>query len=493
MKNHNQPPRWTFLATLATAVAAMPITALAENREITSGTEVESDRSYQSFGTVPALKVINNGTSYSGTNISISLNESASGPGLYGVHLFGDNSVMLNDSTVAVSAISGTGIRLEATGSSLATGSTFSFVNLLIDITGTNGWGITTQGGTVSGTGLNITGSANNARGIHANGWKVGSSTVNVDGFAINLSGNDVIGIVPNLGSVNSASFSMSNGTIVVSGTNAYGAFIATNDSTALTSVDIMATGTGSSGIILNGSANDIFHKLVVDGGSIRGDNAITISGQGANEIAFQNGAAIAGSILATGTATSTITVENSSSLAGTVINDSAGAMSLTISDATWASVGSSNMDNLILDNATLALELTSLTDKITVTDTLTLNNSSTVTVLLGNGILEEILRDGETGEITLDVSSLITGAGELAGDGGLLDYIFTGAGKNSAESTYMITAQGDGVYLVSDIHYISAIPEPASFAVFAGLVMLVWATRRRWSRTFQIDAERFK
>ncbi|MDR1282536.1 MAG: hypothetical protein LBK99_17200 [Opitutaceae bacterium] len=477
MNNHQKPLRWTLLATLATAVAAMPITALAENREITTGTEVDPGPvSYQSSATAPALTVINDGTSYSGTGISISLNESATGLGLYGVRLYHGSSVALSNSTVAVSATSGAGIRVEPSGSS----TTFSFENLLIDITGVNGWGISQHTGIVTGTGLTITGSVNGARGIQTAGMQGAlPGYTSVDTFTINLSGNEVIGIVPNLVGASDL-FSMSNGTIVVSGTDAYGAFIASSVSTTLTNVNITATGNGSSGIIVSGLyAND--HSLVVDGGSIQGNNAITISGQNADEIIFRNGATIAGSILATGTATSTITVESNSSLAGTVTNDSTGAMDLTLSNATWASAGSSNMNNLTLEGATLALELTSLEDQITVANTLTLKNTSTMTVLLGNGILEDILKEGETGDITLDVNSLITGASVQTEEDADLAYILTGTGiRNSAGSTYTISEQGDGVYRVSDINYISAVPEPAVFAVLAGLVMLAWAMRRR-------------
>jgi hypothetical protein len=281
----------------------------------------------------------------------------------------------------------------------------------------------------------------------------------------------------------------------------------ANNTSTVvLTDVDINAIGLAIS--IRDDNANN---SLTIQGGTISGQRLIATSlfSTGSSKVTFENtdlsaagdilvdttgamsmsvsvvgGTGLNGNVVVSGAGELDLSLKGSS-LAGNITNLGTGALDVSIADSAWTSIGSSNLDNLTLDNATLALELTSLADKITVAGDLTLKEEKTsiVTVLLGNGILENIIKEGETGMIELEVSSLITGSSELPGTGDL-EYVLTGTRKNSAGSTYTVTHLEGNFYEVGNINY-TAIPEPAIFAVLAGLALLACAVglRRRAAR----------
>jgi len=140
------------------------------------------------------------------------------------------------------------------------------------------------------------------------------------------------------------------------------------------------------------------------------------------------------------------------------------------ISDsATWASTGSSNIDNLSLDNANLEFDMTSISDSIT-TGNLTLEGHSEALIGFTNDFLEEIIAAG--GSMNDIDASIVTSF--LDGDGDIT-YIYKTS--NDEGSTWDIVNHGDGTF---DISNINIIPEPSTYALIFGLLALTFATYRR-------------
>ena len=140
------------------------------------------------------------------------------------------------------------------------------------------------------------------------------------------------------------------------------------------------------------------------------------------------------------------------------------------ISDsATWASTGSSNMNNLYLDNANLEFDMTSLSDSIT-TGNLTLEGHSEALIGFTNDFLEEIMAAGGSME-DID-ASIVTSF--LDGDG---DITYSFKTSNDQGSTWDITNNGDGTF---DISNINIIPEPSTYALIFGLLALGFAIYRK-------------
>jgi hypothetical protein len=168
---------------------------------------------------------------------------------------------------------------------------------------------------------------------------------------------------------------------------------------------------------------------------------------------------------------------------------DGASTASLAVGNgATWASVGSSEMDNLLLDGAIVRLTLDDLDfdNTIMVNDTLAVRTetgaASTVFVDLSDKLLAEIAGgDGDggdgTGTAVINVYDLITGSQAFVEQENL---IYTILDKNATGSTYTVTPLTGGEYKISGIVLLAAVPEPATCAVLAGLVLLVYAVIRR-------------
>jgi len=141
----------------------------------------------------------------------------------------------------------------------------------------------------------------------------------------------------------------------------------------------------------------------------------------------------------------------------------------LTVDSATWKSTGSSNMDNLILDNANLEFDMTSISDSIT-TGNLTLEGHSEALIGFTNDFLEEIIAAG--GSMNDIDASIVTSFLDGFGD---ITYIYKTS--NDEGSTWDITDHGDGTF---DISNINIIPEPSTYALIFGLLALGFATYRR-------------
>jgi len=139
------------------------------------------------------------------------------------------------------------------------------------------------------------------------------------------------------------------------------------------------------------------------------------------------------------------------------------------ISDgATWNSVGASNMDNLVLEDANINMVLTSASDRI-VTDNLTVEGSNIVNVGLTNDFLEEIIAMGLPQDFDVSiVASFTDGTGSVAYD------IAT---SNDEGSTWSIDDLGNGVYRIYDI---TLVPEPSTYAMIFGALALGFAAYRR-------------
>jgi len=141
----------------------------------------------------------------------------------------------------------------------------------------------------------------------------------------------------------------------------------------------------------------------------------------------------------------------------------------LKVSDsAKWTSTGASNVDNLILDNANLEFNMTSINDSI-VTGNLTLEGSSNALIGFTNDFLEEVLASGLMDNLD---ASIVTSF--LDGDG---DITYTFATSNDEGSTWDIVDYGDGTF---DISNINIIPEPSTYALILGVLTLGLAIYRR-------------
>ena len=143
--------------------------------------------------------------------------------------------------------------------------------------------------------------------------------------------------------------------------------------------------------------------------------------------------------------------------------------LTVKISDnATWSSEGSSNIDQLILDNANLELTLTDTTDSITVGE-LSTSGSNDILIDFGNDFLNEI-----TDGFMFDTdTAIIIGSGEKDN----INYII--ADHNKDGSTWDVTDNLDGTYTITNIH---VVPEPATYATIFGALALTLAAYRKRS-----------
>jgi hypothetical protein len=237
---------------------------------------------------------------------------------------------------------------------------------------------------------------------------------------------------------------------------------------------------------------------MTFSGGSINASgSAIMLGTAGAYnpenaEVKFTNGAQVhsdTGVLFTAGTLTEhptdiSLEIDGSGTMAsGAFMENEAGIMtSLTVSDgATWTNA-SGTVDSLTLNNANLELELNNLTVSPLIVNTLTLTGESNVTVTLGNDLLTQIINEEITdntidlSDIHLLINSSVIDTTNATGDG--LALIVTG--KNASGATYTVTPQEGGKYRIDSV----AVPEPATWAVFAGLLAMLARTIARRRRS---------
>jgi hypothetical protein len=195
----------------------------------------------------------------------------------------------------------------------------------------------------------------------------------------------------------------------------------------------------------------------------------------------IETGSIINGDIALSGAVSGAFDLDGST-INGSVTNTGTGTLDLTITnDSAWTNVGSSNLTNLTLDNANLHLTLNQEGDAITASGNLTLTGTNNVAVDFTDAFLAEVLGDGGTYEF--NVNDLITGS-TLDDAGGSLAYAVLDG--NDTGSTWTVedistTRGAEGWFSISNID-LAPVPEPATWAAFAGLAMLVLAMLKRRS-----------
>ncbi|RRJ96234.1 PEP-CTERM sorting domain-containing protein [Opitutaceae bacterium TAV4] len=457
----------------------------------------------------------------SGSRINMGINSSViSGAG--GIRAQSDATVTANAISITggseITPISANNIRgaSAASGGQLSLGSN-STIKMYVGDEATNVAGIY---GTGSGTNITVTdhlqveivggfippsGYTNMARGVSVSDgavvdWGTNANIKVLDGIGISVSSANSSTTVGTGAYVEAnAAIHGTSGTMTATdgifrgvGTNGAGIIVSQGFNVTLTDSDVYGERTGI--VVVSNTASDsgLPASVTISGGTTTSGTGALIRSSSSNEtlystemtVTFKDGAqAVGGSgvfyetgmLPTAGSAASIIVQGAGTNAVGVFLDDGANLIStLTVSDgATWSSVGSSNMDNLILDEANVLLTLDSLSDTITAGDTLTLTGANSVTVGLTNDFLAAVLADSTYYD--LDTNALITGS-TLDGTGSLG---YTVLDHNDAGSTWTVTDLGSGWVRIGDI---SAVPEPATYAALAGLAIMAYAVivRRR-------------
>jgi hypothetical protein len=203
--------------------------------------------------------------------------------------------------------------------------------------------------------------------------------------------------------------------------------------------------------------------------------------------LTLTDGTTLTGNVSGSGSAQATVRLKSGSVLTGTVNkdipNDANQKLDLDIISSTWSTTGSSTLDNLTLDNATINLTLDSLSDTIAV-DTLAATSENSVFIDLSNALLSKILngQEGNGGSAQIDVFTLITGSQilDIVSDPELIT--FTMLTENAAGSTWTVTTTDNQNYTINGI-VLASVPEPAGCVALAGLLVLLVCAMSRSRR----------
>jgi hypothetical protein len=285
---------------------------------------------------------------------------------------------------------------------------------------------------------LNVSGSTINGVGAEGRAVNIGGGTANITGSILSGEKNAIwindraysnLGTAGNL-AISGGTINSTTGSLIVA--NAIPGYSHDNVTTNTVTIDGGAQATSGNGVLFasDSSADAVASVSVIIDGA---------------------GTTVAGRFI-DGDLTSSLTVRN---------------------EATWASAGASNMDTLVLDGANIELTLDSLTDAINATN-LTVTGANSLTVGLSNAALADIIVN-QGGARDINVLTLITGSSL---EGSLEDSLAHIVLKhNDAGSTWSVTdlsaEEGAGWYRINGINFV-AVPEPATYAALAGVMLLV-------------------
>jgi|GEM_PF-3327320 len=132
-----------------------------------------------------------------------------------------------------------------------------------------------------------------------------------------------------------------------------------------------------------------------------------------------------------------------------------------------WKSLGSSSIENLVLNNANIEFFMTSTGDTINISDSLTIDGSNSIYFSFSDEFIESLLAG--SGFFDLDISNTIVSTGTL-NDNGTIDYYIS---DSNASYSWTVTKIGDDIYRI-------AIPEPSAYAIVFGAVSLAFVLYRR-------------
>ncbi|QMV53600.1 autotransporter outer membrane beta-barrel domain-containing protein [Ewingella americana] len=193
------------------------------------------------------------GSQFSGTNVQIQ----STNAGI----LVADSNLDIDTLNIATSGTSGYGIRYTGAAN-------VDVKNATISTAGDTGVGILAQAGSMTGSNINITTTANNARGIYTQGT---NTSLNIDTLDISTQGTNAYGIQ---NATAGGTVGVSNATINTAGYGA-SAILASNGTTTATNVALNTTGDSARGILLS-----------VTGSQVNaGGGTITTSGAGSHGV----------------------------------------------------------------------------------------------------------------------------------------------------------------------------------------------------------------
>jgi hypothetical protein len=313
----------------------LPLTAFADNQTYTTGTIVETGSSYNdSDPTLAALNVSGEGTTYNGTNITLTAtaNSTTNGNAIGKGAFVTDATLFLNNSAITTSGSYGSGIYL----------------------------------GKTSGT-LNNTTIATAEYGSY--GMYVMTSSLTMTGGGITTDNNFSVGIILN----GTSSGTLSNTTIATTGSESYGVYARNASDLTLTDSNI-TSGSAYALYFYNGSRGTVSlnHNTLIGGLYATGTSTLTLTGS--------NGTVLTGNVRSLSNSRMDITLDGAGTeLHGNFLQDATGVINLTLGTGALLA-GGGELDSLTLANGvTIGYTGTA----ITVTDNIEING--TITIDLSN------------------------------------------------------------------------------------------------------------
>ncbi|MDR1281325.1 MAG: hypothetical protein LBK99_10960 [Opitutaceae bacterium] len=474
------------------------------------------------------------------------ISTSSQGGGQYGIYTSAGVSLTLIDTDITTFADGAYGVVTQGSASTVATA---SITGGMVETGGTSAHALLFENSNATVQGVSLITHGKSARGVSANGaqgrvelstgvtiategerapgiWVEVGGTLIADHITVSTSGAAAHGIGLGWQShADGTKVTVTDSTVKVTGPDSAALTIGGDKGDGDYTLEVTGgtyTSAQGAGLLLNRDVSNFSttepanYEVSINSAQVKGQHAIQVSKSagsplleativvGSNSelvgdvsfgetskttLTLTGGTTLTGNVYESGSAQASILLESGSVLTGNVNKSGDNQnqkLDLGITGSTWTSTGSSTVDDLTLDGATLNLTLADLTDAITVGGTLNVvtGSQSTVFVDLGNDLLSEILGEPGDGTAVINVFSLITGSASFVGDGDNDKWLnYTVLEENAAGSTYTVQYQGDGNYKIGNI-MLAAVPEPATCATLAGLTLLVYAiSRTRSSR----------